>query len=522
MVSCNAAMTSNETSNDPNIGRVLANRYQLVAIAGRGAMGKVYRAEDILLGGVIAVKFLDQTLLNPKMRDRFYAEARTCAQLGQRTIHIVRVTDYGADEQNGYEIPFYIMEFLDGSGLGDIINTKPIPLPRFLHLAEQICLGLQCAHEGITQDGKLCPIIHRDIKPSNVLVINQAGIGELVKVLDFGISKLLQEDSGQTSSFMGTLAYSSPEQMEGKPLDARSDIYSLGVMLFEMLTGRLPLRADTHSFGSWYRTHHFQVPRPFLSVNPSLKLPRSLENLVMSCLAKSPDDRPQSITEILHALEPLGQRYSATQQITDRISKVLQRQPSVPEIAPHEFTLADEIDRQSLWPSDKPVAQIAFPKIMATSKGNVAALWVMLPSDDIRNFQRNQLYNKIYKNFLCTLSPHPMLLWVTAIHNEQRLAQGWRWLPGYLDLKTVLGRDVIRLIADQEQYHIVLFALESPRKAGHVMTISIHPSQANQLKQWSILSQSQSSVGPAGLSKDLLKSELDKLKQKLEEEAAVQ
>lgn len=514
MVSCNPAMTSN----DPNIGRVLANRYHLVDIAGRGAMGKVYRAEDVLLGGAIAVKFLDQTLLNPKMRERFYAEARTCAQLGQRTIHIVRVTDYGADEQNGYEIPFYIMEFLEGSGLGDIINTRPIPLPKFLVLARQICLGLQCAHEGITIDGKLCPIIHRDIKPSNVLVTSQAGMGELVKILDFGISKLLQEDSGQTSSFMGTLAYSSPEQMEGKSLDARSDIYSLGVMLFEMLTGRLPLRAETHSFGSWYKTHHFQTPRPFTSVNPSLKLPKVLENLVMSCLAKSPDDRPQSVTEILHALQPLEQRYSATQQVSDRIRKVLERQPPPVQIPPHQLTLSDEINHQGLWPKDKPVAQIVFPKIMSTSRGNIAALWVMLPSDDIRNFQLHQLYNKIYKNFLCTMSPHPMLLWATAIHNPQRIAQGWRWLPGYLDLKTSLGRDIVRLIAEQEQYHIVLFALEAPEQSAHVITISIHPSQANQLKQWSILSQSQSSIGPAGLSKDLLKHELDKLKQKLEEE----
>jgi serine/threonine protein kinase len=195
---------------DPNIGRLLANRYQLVELVGKGAMGRVYRAEDVLLGGVIAVKFLAQTLLNSKMRDRFKAEARTCAQLGQKSIHIVRVTDYGVNED---DIPFYVMEYLQGDGLSDIISSQLLPLPRFLSLTRQICLGLQCAHQGIVIDGVTCPIIHRDIKPSNILVSKDTSLGELVKILDFGISKLIQGDSGQTSSYMGTLAYSYPEQM---------------------------------------------------------------------------------------------------------------------------------------------------------------------------------------------------------------------------------------------------------------------------------------------------------------------
>ncbi len=99
---------------DPQIGRLLSNRYQLIELVGKGAMGRVYRAEDVLLGAVIAVKFLSQTLLSPKMRDRFKAEARTCAQLGQKSIHIVRVTDYGVNDE---DIPFYVMEYLQGKAL---------------------------------------------------------------------------------------------------------------------------------------------------------------------------------------------------------------------------------------------------------------------------------------------------------------------------------------------------------------------------------------------------------------------
>ena len=246
---------------DTNIGRTLQNRYRLSRLLGQGSMGRVYGAEDVALGGIpVAIKFLAQTLLNQRMRDRFEREAKTCAQLGQRSLHIVRVTDYGVDED---EIPFYVMEYLRGESLSEVITQQAIALPRFLSVTRQVCLGLQCAHQGITIDGKTYPIVHRDIKPSNVLVSRDESLGELTKILDFGIAKIMQDSSNQTQCFMGTLAYSSPEQMEGRELDERSDIYSLGVMMFQMLTGKMPLHADTHSFGGWYKAHHFYTPQSF-------------------------------------------------------------------------------------------------------------------------------------------------------------------------------------------------------------------------------------------------------------------
>ena len=147
---------------DPNIGRLLGNRYQLQELIGFGAMGRVYRAKDTLLGGVpVAVKFLTLSMQNERMRwqERFEREAKTCALLGQKSIHIVRVMDYGVDEI------YYVMEYLQGQTLGQIIRKKHLSLPRFLRIAKQIGLGLQCAHDGIPVDGKICPIIHRDIKP---------------------------------------------------------------------------------------------------------------------------------------------------------------------------------------------------------------------------------------------------------------------------------------------------------------------------------------------------------------------
>jgi serine/threonine protein kinase len=195
---------------DPNLGLRLANRYELIELLGQGAMGRVYLAEDTLLGGVmVAVKFLAQTLLNKKMRDRFVQEATTCAQLGQKSSHVVRVTDYGVSED---EVPFYVMEYLQGDSLSKIVSKEPLPIPRFLGLSRQICLGLKSAHDGIRVKGYDTPIaiIHRDIKPSNILVTQDPTLGELAKILDFGIAKLLQADADQTSSFMGTLAYASP------------------------------------------------------------------------------------------------------------------------------------------------------------------------------------------------------------------------------------------------------------------------------------------------------------------------
>ena len=509
---------------DSNLGRLLANRYRLAELIGKGAMGRVYRAEDTLLGGVIAVKFLSQTLLNPKMRDRFKSEARTCAQLGRKTIHIVNVIDYGVTDYKEEEVPFYVMEYLQGQSLTEVISNQPLPLPRFLTLSRQISLGLQCAHEGIVIDGKVYPIIHRDIKPSNILVSRDASLGELVKILDFGISKLLQADSDQTSSYMGTLAYSSPEQMEGRELDSRSDIYSLGVMMYEMLTGKMPLHVETHAFGAWYKAHHSQPPRSFEAVGPHLKLPKALENLVMSCLAKSPGDRPQSIVDVLDALEPLHQRYSGVEETVNRIDKILRRTPVRDPIViqPDRPPPVEEVCQVASWPQDKPIAQIVFAQTLTMGRSTLPAVWVMLPQQEIQNLQVYRLYNVIYKNFLCAMSPHPTLLWITGIYNrkrsqqgsngKQKQEQGPRWLPCYLDLKTPNGHELIRLLIEKGEYQVLLFALEQPDECLHAMTIAINETQRLQLQEWAITSQSWRSIGQSTLSKNLLKAEFDKLK----------
>ena len=496
---------------DPNIGRLLSKRYELQEMIGAGAMGKVYRAKDVLLGGVpVAVKFLAVSMENQQLRvqERFEREAKTCALLGQKSIHIVRVMDYGVDENN---IPFYVMEYLQGASLSNVIRKQQLPLPRFLSMVRQICLGLQCAHHGIPVDGKIYPIIHRDIKPSNMLVIQDDSFGELVKVLDFGIAKLLQSDTDHTNYYLGTLAYSSPEQMDGKELDNRSDIYSLGVMMFEMLTGKIPFVASSHSFGVWYKLHHYQQPRSVTEVAPALQLPKEVENLVMSCLAKAPSSRPQSIEEILKVLASLEQRYGTSKTLPP-INQPSTTLPSAKTDVEHKTTkptltsaFIDEIAKQASWPANKPIADIVFPSRLSSNGEVSPALWVMLPVLEIQK----RLVCTRYNQFLFITAPHPMLLWITLIYNHR---YGAKWLPYYLDLKTTFGQEITRLLGQTGFYRILFFTREAPNRCVHVLLSSIASAQHQRLQQWETMSNKLVSSAEPQLSKTLLKAEYEKIK----------
>ncbi len=497
-----------------NLGCKLANRYELIEPLGQGSMGRVYLAEDLLLGGVkVAVKLLAQTLMDDKMRDRFMQEAMTCAQLGQKSIHVVRVTDYGVSDE---DVPFYVMEYLKGQSLSHLINLQPLPIPRFLGLVRQLCLGLHAAHEGIIlkTQAEPIPIIHRDIKPSNIMITQDPTLGELAKILDFGIAKLLQTDSDQTNCFMGTLAYASPEQMDGRELDGRSDIYSLGIMMFQMLTGHLPLRASSHTFGGWYQVHQAEPPKRISEVTGQLKVPKLLEELILACMAKRPEDRPQTVREILQHLEPLETRYVNGFRISQRISTTLNRVPVTRQPAPGEGVVQDQVCRLATWPPSKPVAEIVFSHPLPTSQGNLATLWAMMPEEEINR----RLISTRYNTFICTMTPHPMMLWLTVLYSSHH---GARWLPCYVDLKTDLGQDMAGLLAQAGTYKLLLFALENPRRCAHVLTCTIAQPQRSMLQEWAITACTRPSLGAMSTSRDLLRNEFKtalkaKVLQKLE------
>lgn len=481
----------------------LSDRYELTEPIGQGAMGRVYLASDLLLGGVpVAVKFLSQTLLDEKMRDRFLREAMTCAQLGQKSIHVVRVTDYGVSSD---EVPFYVMEYLKGQSLSQLVQ-QPLTVPRFLGLTRQILLGLQTAHAGIAVNKQMVPIIHRDIKPSNILVIQDPTVGELVKILDFGIAKLLQTEGDHTGGFMGTLAYSSPEQMEGQELDPRSDIYSLGVMMYQMLEGNLPLRPSTNTFGGWYKAHHREFPRPLIEQVP--QVPRPLSDLVMGCLEKRAADRPQSVLQILQQCQALEEQFGiGTAGQLSVPSSPLVRKLNVP--ATESGSITNQFCRQQHWPADKPIAQIVFPQILQPPEQRLPSLWVMLPPAEIEQ----RVLSTRYNNFMCTQSPHPMVLWLTALYSS---ASGPRWLPCYLDLKLEFSQRLLWLLGDVGYYQLLFFSSEAPHHCEFVKRLNVAASQRNLLKSWVTTARTQTSVGCPNSSKELLRRELNQsLKPKL-------
>jgi eukaryotic-like serine/threonine-protein kinase len=506
---------------DPNIGQTLVNRYRLIELIGQGSMGKVYRAEDQLLGGVtVAVKFLSQMLLNSKMKQRFADEARTGAQLGQRSIHIVRVLDYGVHRN---EAPFYVMEYMEGQNLSDLIEPGPLGVKRFIRLARHMCLGLQCAHEGIKIDGDICKIVHRDVKPSNVFVISDPGLGEVAKVLDFGIAKLFRDtvDSSQTRSFMGTLAYCSPEQIEGKDLDDRSDIYSLGITMFESLTGKMPIEPEAHTLLSWYKAHRNKPPKTFTEAAPDLKLPTSLDELIMSCMAKSPEDRPANMLEILRTLDEIRDRLqnkSAPPPPEHHPQEALHEQffaetvvpakdtyvPSIP-LPQQRFWSVEQAGWTVPWPQDKPVAQIVFPKLLASEEDEAVGLWVMLTRSEVQQ----RLLSTRYNQFLCLMAPHPMMIWITAIYDAQL---GVRWLPCYLDLKLEKSQQFIKSLSQKGYYLLLFFAAEDIEEPANVKTLTISPYQRQLFQDWIGMAKRAISTADPLVSKKILKAEFDRIK----------
>ncbi|MEL6493641.1 MAG: serine/threonine-protein kinase [Cyanobacteria bacterium J06623_7] len=506
---------------DPNQGRLLANRYELSELVGEGAMGRVYRAKDTVLGGVtVAVKFLAQALLSDNMRERFEREATISALLGEKSIHVVRVKDYGVDEQNA---PFYVMEFLLGESINDLICYQPIPLPRFLTLTKHVCLGLESAHQGISFNNELCRIIHRDIKPSNIIVLQDPTLGEVAKILDFGIAKLVQPDASQTQSFMGTLAYCSPEQMEGKELDNRSDIYSLGVMMYEMLTMDMPLLPQNSSFGGWYQAHHNFKPEPF---SGRLNLPEALQELVFRCLEKERELRPQSAREIFETLEQIEQQSESSDGLPQSITATERHTGGMPDITEATKSFRDRtlspIDTRTIdtegsvtetclqtpWPADKPVRKIVFSQLVDTYLGEAPVLCVMLDQEEI--------YRRIscirYNQFLYLGHPHPTLLWITLLYNQEH---GAKWLPCYLDLKSQKGQQITRALAETGKYRILFYGLDEPQQCQHIASSVINQRHCEMLQQWANLSQVTGSFGDLKISKKALRQELDKLKNKI-------
>ncbi len=275
-------------------GAILDGRYEIGGLLAKGGMGEVYRARRILLGDEVVIKVIRTSGGDAgRMRERFMRESRLCAKL--RHPNIVTILDFAvaADGQ-----PYLVMEYLNGPSLRDLLaSSGPMPIGEVQGIVGPLCGALRLAHDA--------GVVHRDLKPGNI-VSHRFESGEVVfKVIDFGLASLREEAAGRLTGgdeFMGTVAYSSPEQLEGQPLDARTDIYSLGIVVFEMLSGRPPFEASS-ALG--VMTKQLCDAPPALSQVRS-PVPNWLDDVVGKALAKDPAERWQTMAEFARALTPGG------------------------------------------------------------------------------------------------------------------------------------------------------------------------------------------------------------------------
>jgi eukaryotic-like serine/threonine-protein kinase len=280
---------------------VIDGRYRLLRRLGKGGMGTVYFAQHVFLKTFFAIKVILPELIrrDPTLTTRFRQEARAAASI--KHPNVVAVSDFGI---LGGNQPFLVMEFLNGPSLEDIVtNEKAMPVTRALHLFAQIAAGVSAAHQQ--------QIIHRDLKPLNIVVQDPYTHGELVKILDFGLAKIKSTEllgslmPVATDAAVGTPSYMAPEQWFAEECDERTDIYSLGIILFQLLTGEVPFKGTTIPS---IMNQHLSDPPPWFS-SYGVHVSSRLEALVRRMLEKSPDDRPQSVDNVLAEIKQMSHRF---------------------------------------------------------------------------------------------------------------------------------------------------------------------------------------------------------------------
>jgi len=264
---------------------VQVGRYEILEIIGTGAHGRVARAHDPMIGRLVAVKLFPKELAKGDARQRFLQEARVVGQLSHPSI--ITLHDMGIDEAT--QTPYLVMEFLDGQPLDRILEKGSIPLSKACAWAAEVASALGVAHRK--------GVIHGDVKPANMLITDDGR----VKLMDFGMARLASRDTGATP-LLGTPAYWCPEQIMGKPQDARSDLFSLGVVLYEMVVGKRPFDADSLQ-GICGRVLS-STPLPPSHANPSV--PTGFDAMVARCLTKDPAARYATAESLAEDLYPLA------------------------------------------------------------------------------------------------------------------------------------------------------------------------------------------------------------------------
>lgn len=394
----------------PQSQRIIAGRYELGKLIAKGGMATVYQAHDSVTGNTVALKILSDELSgNQKFTERFKQEARAASSMNHP--NIVKVFDAGDDEytdDNGgkHSRSFIVMDYVDGIELSKLVARGPLKVTEAVRVAAELLAAVEYAHT--------VGIVHRDIKPANIMIERNG----TVKVVDFGIARAVSDtfdDLAQTTSVLGTAAYFAPEQAKGEKVDARTDIYAIGVVLYEMLTGRPPFEGDTAVAVAHQHIHAEPVPPS--NINP--KVSPALDVVVLKALSKAKSKRYQTTRQFATALAeaasgrvPVEKKpVSDVDQLLGPISEpAMEYTPSASEL-PEEFTYlfgtdpstAPTLVQESEEPTDRKrvlavVAIIALVSMVLTGMG----LWVstlqpasLFPSSSVTVPQLNNvLYSK--------------------------------------------------------------------------------------------------------------------------------
>jgi len=316
---------------DHLVGQVLADRYRVLELLGVGGMGSVYRGEHIHMRNPVALKVLHSELvIVPEIVARFEREAVAAARINDP--HVVNATDYGRLEDGSF---YLALEFVQGRGLDELLEDAPFDQVRALKIARQITHALVSAHAA--------GVIHRDLKPENVMLVRRPNDPEFVKVLDFGIAKVTMDDRPslnphgqiltQLGSVFGTPDYMAPEQASGAPVDHRADLYTVGVLLYEMLSGRAPFESEDVADTLYGQINEPPPPLP-------IDLNASLERLVMTLLHKNPDDRIQTAEQLLTEIDAVLLEFSVVASLPDSASAMRDFARSAPSFSSHPDQLA--------------------------------------------------------------------------------------------------------------------------------------------------------------------------------------
>jgi serine/threonine protein kinase len=322
---------------DPMVGTTVDGRYEVVSLLGEGGMGHVYEVRHASLDKRFAMKVLRRELArDPELGGRFIDEAKATARV--RHGNVVQIIDFG---QLPDGIPYFVMELLVGQTLGQVIKSGgAIPAGRAVRIIEQVAGALEAAHEA--------GVVHRDLKPENVFLVGGVSGGRAshdVRVVDFGAAKIIGSSRVTKQGIVfGTPHYMSPEQASGQPVDHRADIYALGIIMYEMFTGKVPFEADTY-MGVLTQHMFVQPPRPS-QVSPAARELGALEEITMTCLAKKPEERFESMRALIEAIREVVQSRSEGKIEIARESRPGSR-PSKPP-ASVKWKMADELEPPSL------------------------------------------------------------------------------------------------------------------------------------------------------------------------------